>query len=227
MSEKINEDSAGPLPKKARHVLLRHQSRVLDLGDMKMEKESQGSLSAKPSNNSLNQTDFMEPLLCPKTADLMDLEADGTQIAEDIFTDFGGSIRFFGRIATVRCFENNALVRTVLNAPGEGRVLVVDGAGSKRCALLGDQLGALAIKNEWRGVIIHGCVRDAEDLRNMPVGVKAIGTNPRKSWKGPGGEQGVQVHFAGVSFTPGHWLYADKDGVVISQTEIHKNLNKA
>ena len=133
--------------------------------------------------------------------------------------DFGGILRFSGPASTVRCFENNPLVREALNEPGQGRVLVVDGGGSKRCALLGDNLAGLASENGWAGVVINGCLRDAEDISEIPIGVKAIAPHPLKSSKRDPGVRDVPVSFAGVTVKPGDWVYADMDGVIVGGKE--------
>lgn len=151
-----------------------------------------------------------------KSTDVCDAHGDTVAVAEPVFQDFGGKTRFGGAIATVKTFEDNALIRRTLETPGEGRVLVVDGAGSMRCALLGDNLAALALKNGWSGVIIYGCIRDSEEIGKLPIGVKALATHPRKSAKKDYGEINVPVAFAGVTFTPGHYVYADLDGIVVS-----------
>lgn len=152
--------------------------------------------------------------------DLCDEFADQLQILEPMFTDFGGRLAFGGPISTVKCFEDNSLVRLALEEPGAGRVLVVDGGGSDRCALLGDNLAQLAMDNEWAGVIVYGCIRDAEAISQMDVAVKALNTHPLKSNKKNVGERDVQVRFAGVSFMPEDWLYADLDGIVVSSSEL-------
>ncbi|KAG5175030.1 ribonuclease activity regulator protein RraA [Tribonema minus] len=158
----------------------------------------------------------------PATADIMDHFQGQVQVAPSIgFRDYGGVRRFSGGIATVRCRENNPLVRQRLTKEaGGGRVLVVDGGGSTRCALLGDMLAAGAVQNGWAGVIVHGCIRDSAAIAQLPLGVKAIGTNPTKSGKADPGEADVPVTFAGVVFTPGHWVYADEDGIVVSAIEL-------
>lgn len=148
------------------------------------------------------------------TADLSDEHPDAQIVAPGL-RDFGGRIRFFGRIRTVRCFEDNSLVRAALEEPGDGGVLVVDGAASMKCALLGDRLGALAIENGWSGVVVNGCVRDSSELGAMALGVKALATHPRKSVKRGGGERDVTVSFLDAEFTPGAMLYADGDGVIV------------
>jgi regulator of ribonuclease activity A len=120
----------------------------------------------------------------------------------------------------VRCFEANPLVRACLEEPGAGRVLVVDGGGSKRCALLGDNIAAMAVRNGWAGIIIHGCIRDSADIGRMDLGVKALATHPLKSAKRDAGLRDVPVAFAGVRVAPGDWVYADGDGVLVSPTEL-------
>lgn len=148
------------------------------------------------------------------TADLLDEHGERAAVCLFPFRDFGLPA-FSGRVATVRSPEDNVLLRQRLEEPGEGRVLVVDGGGSTRCALLGDNLARLAIENGWAGVVINGCVRDAAALESLPLGVKALGTNPRPSEKSGVGEVEVPVEFGGVSFEPGALLYADPDGVVV------------
>eukprot|EP00894_Picocystis_sp_ML_P004858 jgi/Pico_ML_1/55375/g1069.t1 len=139
------------------------------------------------------------------------------QIAQPIFRDLGGRYGFQGKVSTVKCFENNPLVRAALEEPGNGRVLVVDGGGSLRCAVLGDNLAAMAVKNGWSGVLVNGCIRDSEDIGKMDLGVKAIATHPLKSSKRDKGLRDVPVSFAGVRICPGDHLYADKDGVLVSK----------
>jgi len=156
------------------------------------------------------------------TADLCDADA-GVQVCAPLFREFGGRSAFCGRIATLKVFEDNALVRAALESPGDDRVLVVDGGGSLRCALVGGQLGELAVKNRWRGLLVHGCVRDSHELAALPIGVRALAAHPRRSFKGlHGGEAGGTVEFAGVRFAPGAWLYADADGIVVAATALHQ-----
>lgn len=157
-----------------------------------------------------------------KTADLCDAHA-GTpqlQIAEPGFQDYGGVRTFAGPISTVRALEDNSLVRKALEEPGQGRVLVVDGGGSRRCALVGDQLALLAQQNGWAGVVVNGCIRDAGDVGRMRIGVKALGTHPLKSLKRNEGQRDVEVRFAGVTFRPGHYVYADLDGILTSESPL-------
>lgn len=152
-----------------------------------------------------------------KTCDLCDQHADELQIAEPLFGDFGGRIAFCGPIATVKAFEDNVLVREALEEPGQDRVLVVDGGGSLRCALLGDQLAALAEENGWAGVVVNGCIRDSSAVAEVDLGVKALGVHPLKSAKRGVGERDRPVRFAGVAFVPGHYLYADEDGILVAE----------
>lgn len=155
------------------------------------------------------------------TADLSDAHPEA-QVCAPLFHDFGGKSAFHGPIATVKVFEDNALVRATLETPGEGRVLVVDGGGSLRCALVGGMLGELAVKNGWAGVVVNGCVRDTAELAAQDVGVKALAAHPRRSEKGlHSGQAERAVEFAGVRFRPGAWLYADRDGIVVAENAIH------
>jgi regulator of ribonuclease activity A len=156
----------------------------------------------------------------PATPDLCDQFGDRVQVAEPRFRDFGGRAAFAGEIATLRVFEDNALVRSLLETPGRGRVLVIDGGGSLRSALVGGMLAALAAKNGWRGLVVHGCVRDVAELAGTDTGIKALAAVPRKSGKTGAGEQDVPVSFAGVTFTPGHHLWADADGIVVAERDL-------
>lgn len=159
----------------------------------------------------------------PFLADLMDHHQSCSTVHStcNSFRDFGGITRFHGQISTVKCFEKNPLIRKALSAPGAGKVLVVDGGGSLRCALLGDQIATLGAENGWQGVIINGCIRDSVAVRDIPLGVKALSTNPAKSSKEePFGETNVPVEFAGLRFIPGHWVYADEDGIIVSEHEL-------
>lgn len=154
-------------------------------------------------------------------ADLSDAHPDCAVLAPGLH-DFGGRARFFGPIRTAKVFEDNALVRAALEAPGDGAVLVVDGGGSLRCALVGGLLGELAVSNGWSGIVVHGCVRDTLELRAQPLGVRALASHPRKSEKGAhGGHREIPIEFLGVRFLPGHWLYADEDGLLVSPRPLH------
>jgi regulator of ribonuclease activity A len=153
-----------------------------------------------------------------KTTDLCDAHPDKVSIADPIgFKDFGGAKYFWGKICTIKCFEDNSLVRKALESNGEGKVLVVDGGGSMRCALLGDMLADLAIKNKWNGIIVYGCIRDSEAISKLPLGVKALNTIPLKSNKRNEGQENIAVKFAGVDFVPGQYVYCDVDGIIVAK----------
>jgi regulator of ribonuclease activity A len=155
-----------------------------------------------------------------KTADLCDAHPDQLQICDPGLSGFGGRARFSGRISTIKCFEDNSLVREALAEPGDGRVLVVDAGGSMRCAMLGDMLAANAVENGWSGVVMNGLIRDSAEIAGMGLGVKALGTHPLKSVKKGVGERDVPVRFAGVTFIPGEFVYADEDGIVCSRNDL-------
>lgn len=150
-----------------------------------------------------------------KTSDISDQLHPNVEYLEPVYCRYGAKIDFFGAIHTIKCFEDNSFVREVLDTDGQGRVLVVDGGGSKRCAMLGDQLAAKAVKNNWAGIVVYGLIRDSEMINQMPIGVRALGTHPLKSIKKGIGEVAIPVSFSGVDFIPGNYLYADQDGVVV------------
>ena len=155
-----------------------------------------------------------------KTADLCGLHGDELKVALQIFNDYGGKKAFFGSIATVKAYEANSLVRKALEESGEGRVLVVDGDQSLRCALLGDMLAKLGLENGWSGVIISGCIRDVDVISKINFGVKALNTNPRKSLKKGAGDRDLAVNIAWIEFNVGEYVYADTDGVVVSKKKL-------
>ncbi|WP_433149046.1 ribonuclease E activity regulator RraA [Actinomadura nitritigenes] len=154
------------------------------------------------------------------TADLIDDFGDELRSCETQFRQYGGRTVFAGPVSTVRCHRDNGLVKRVLNTPGEGRVLVVDGAGSLASALMGDMIAASAVANGWAGVVINGAVRDVVALRGLDLGVKALGSNPRKSAKDGAGEVDAPVAFGGVEFSAGDWLYSDEDGIVVAARQL-------
>lgn len=156
----------------------------------------------------------------PATTDLSDAHQSEVQHSAPLFRDYGGVIAFSGPIATLKLFEDNVMLRAAVEQPGHGRVLVVDGGGSMNCALFGGNLAALAAENDWAGVVINGCVRDRGELAAASVGVKALNHHPRRSAREGKGEADVVVNFAGVSFTPGAWLYADADGIILAKTKL-------
>ena len=154
------------------------------------------------------------------TTDLCDAH-DDLQVCQPIFGDFGGRLNFSGQAKTLKVFEDNQRVRELLETAGEGRVLVVDGGASDRCALVGGNLGVLAENNGWAGLLVFGYVRDAEELAGCQVGIKALGTFPRKSEKGlHTAHEDRNLNFANVTIGPQSWVYADLDGVVIANRDL-------
>lgn len=156
-----------------------------------------------------------------QTADLCDkyeeqVRAGTIRVLDPMLNAYGGRDAFHGRIATLKLFEDNSLVRKTLETEGRGRVLVIDGGGSLRCALVGDQLAALGVRHGWTGIVVYGCIRDARAIGEMDIGVLALDTHPLKSIKKNTGEADIAVSFAGATFAPGHYLYADEDGVLVS-----------
>jgi regulator of ribonuclease activity A len=154
------------------------------------------------------------------TTDLYDANEGKVAVLQPMLKSYGGKARFAGQIVTLKLYEDNTLVREVLGEAGAGKVLVVDGGGSLRCALLGDQIAELAVKNQWEGVVIYGCIRDSVAIAALPLGVRALDTNPKKSVKRNEGRRDLVLNFGGVDFTTGHWLYADEDGVLVSPTAL-------
>jgi regulator of ribonuclease activity A len=149
------------------------------------------------------------------TADLYDEYGEALQSCDLQLRQFGGRATFSGSAVTIRCLDDNALLKAVLAEPGEGRVLVVDGGASLHTALLGDAMAGIALVNGWTGVIINGAVRDVATLRTVDLGVKALGSNPRKSAKTGAGERDVPVRFGGVTVRPGDTVTSDDDGIVV------------
>lgn len=154
------------------------------------------------------------------TCDLCDTHksdaSGGFRVLPPVFRDFGGLAAFSGPVVTVKCFEDNSLVKSAVEGPGEGRVLVVDGGGSLRRALLGGNLGAAAARNGWAGVVIDGCVRDVAELRVCQVGIRALAPFPLPTERRGEGQRDLPVWLQGVRIAPGDWLYADADGIVVS-----------
>lgn len=154
------------------------------------------------------------------TADLCDAHPDLARIAEPVFDSYGKRPVFGGRIRTLRVFEDNVLVKAALSEPGNGDVLVVDGGGSTRCALMGGDIAELAATNGWSGVIVYGCVRDVHEIDAADIGVRALASCPRKSTKRGLGDSGIPLFFAGVDFAPGEFVYADADGIVVAAEDL-------
>jgi regulator of ribonuclease activity A len=156
----------------------------------------------------------------PATTDLSDAHPDLVRHCAPVFRDYGGRLAFSGPVTTLKVFEDNAKVRAAVEGPGHGRVLVVDGGGSMNCALFGGNLAGLAAQNGWAGVIVNGCIRDTGELVDADVGVKALAAHPKRSARTGAGEVDVVVSFAGATFAPGDWLYADADGIILSRTKL-------
>lgn len=154
------------------------------------------------------------------TCDLCDDHPDDVRVCEPMFGSFGGREAFGGEIVTVKCHEDNSRVKELLATPGKGKVLVVDGGGSLRCALMGDMIGESAVQNGWEGVIIYGCVRDVDALAELDLGVHAVAAIPLKSMRKGVGETGLAITFGGVTFVQGQYVYADNNGVIVSAKKL-------
>ena len=154
------------------------------------------------------------------TCDLCDAHKADTsgdfRVLPPVFRSFGGRLKFAGPVSTVKCFEDNSLVKAALDEAGHGRVLVVDGGASLRRALVGGNIGAAAVKNGWAGVVVDGCVRDVAELAACDVGIRALAAMPLPTFKRNQGERDVPVQVQGVRVRPGDWLYADEDGIVVA-----------
>jgi regulator of ribonuclease activity A len=163
----------------------------------------------------------MEPDMELLTTDLCDAHEEKLatgilRVVAPMFRSFGGRPAFHGPISTLKLFEDNGLVRQAVQSPGQGRVLVIDGGGSLRRALVGDQLAALALANGWSGILVNGCIRDSRAIAAMSIGVFALATHPQKTLKKNQGDIDSPVSFGGTTFLPGEWLYADEDGILVS-----------
>ncbi|MFA6314036.1 MAG: ribonuclease E activity regulator RraA [Sterolibacterium sp.] len=161
-----------------------------------------------------------------RTADLLDAHDDQLRLGQlrvvaPMFKSYGKRHAFHGTISTLKIFEDNSLVRKAVEQPGNGHVLVIDGGGSMRCALVGDQLAQLAVNNGWAGLVVYGCVRDSRALADMEIGIFSLGTHPLKTIKRNTGEVDIPVCFGGVTFVPGQYLYADADGVIVSVSALN------
>ena len=154
------------------------------------------------------------------TCDLCDDHPDDVRVCEPMFASFGGRETFGGEIVTVKCHEDNSRVKELLATPGKGKVLMVDGGGSLRCALMGDLIGASAVQNGWEGVIIYGCVRDVDALAELDLGVHAVASIPLKSVRKGVGETGLDITFGGITFVQGQYVYADNNGVITSPKKL-------
>lgn len=152
--------------------------------------------------------------------DICDQYIDDISVFDPVFRDFGSKRRFCGEIVTIKCFEDNSLLAETVRQPGQGRVIVVDGGGSLRRALLGDLLAAAAVENGWEGLVVHGCVRDVEILATLDLGVKALAPCPVRTDKRGDGQRDVPLRFAGAQMEPGHYLYADANGVIVAKQKL-------
>lgn len=155
-----------------------------------------------------------------KTADLSDMHEGKVQIVSPGLLNFGGRKRFHGEIVTVKSLDDNSRVREQVRSAGQGKVLVIDNEGSMRCAMLGDMMAAALHENGWSGVVVNGCIRDAADIAEMDIGVKALATNPLRSVKENRGEANVDVSFLDAGFRPGEFLYSDEDGILLSVSRL-------
>ena len=159
------------------------------------------------------------------TCDLCDAHKGDTtgafRVLAPVFHSFGGVVAFAGPITTVKCHEDNTMVKAAVESPGEGRVLVVDGGGSLRRALVGGNLAAAAARNGWAGVVVDGCVRDVAELQSAAVGLRALALIPLPTERRGEGQRDVVVQIQGVAVRPGDWLYADADGIVVSSQPLH------
>ncbi len=154
------------------------------------------------------------------TPDLCDDHAGDLVVAEAIFRSFGLRSHFSGEISTIKCFEDNSLVRESVAQNGAGKVLVNDGGGSMRRALLGDMLAEKAVANGWEGVVIYGCLRDVNQINEMALGIKALGTHPMKTDKRGEGQRNIPLQFAGIGWQPGHFVYSDNNGIVVAERKL-------
>lgn len=154
------------------------------------------------------------------TADIADIHDTEVRSCDIQFCNFGGKTEFCGEIHTISCFQDNGLVKKTLNSPGEGKVLVVDGHASMHTALMGDMIAEAGVENGWAGVIINGPIRDSAEVAKMNFGCKALGSNPRKSAKDGIGKENVVLRLGGIDFVPGEFVYADSDGVVVSESPV-------
>jgi regulator of ribonuclease activity A len=154
-------------------------------------------------------TNYITPDLCDEYPEV--------EVLDPIFNNFGGKESFGGEVVTIKCHEDNSLVKENVGKPGLGKVMVVDGGGSMRSALLGDMLAEKAAKNGWEGLVIFGCIRDIDVIMETNLGVQALAVHPRKTEKKGIGEMNVPVKFAGVQINPGDFIYADNNGVIVSK----------
>ena len=154
------------------------------------------------------------------TPDLCDQHESKVKVLEPIFNSYGGVEAFYGEVVTIKCFEDNSVVKKLVDEPGEGRVIVMDGGGSMRRAILGDMLAEKAAQNGWAGLIINGCIRDVDEIARTSLGVKALNVHPMKTEKRGLGDLNVAVQMAGHTIVPGQWIYADNNGVILADEKL-------
>ncbi|MBF4256233.1 ribonuclease E activity regulator RraA [Vibrio anguillarum] len=159
------------------------------------------------------------------TSALCDIYLDQVDVVEPMFSNFGGSASFAGQLTTIKCFEDNGLIREVLEQDGLGRVLLIDGGGSLRRALIDAELAALAEENEWEGIVVYGCVREVDELEEMSIGIQALASIPVGASNQGIGEVDVPVNFGGVTFLPGDYLYADNTGIILSPEPLNVDMD--
>ncbi|GAB7218661.1 ribonuclease E activity regulator RraA [Vibrio comitans] len=157
------------------------------------------------------------------TSALCDVYLDQVDVVEPMFSNFGGSASFAGQVTTIKCFEDNGLIRSVLEQDGQGRVLLIDGGGSLRRALIDAEIASLAEENEWEGLVVYGSVREVDELEDMSIGIQALASIPVGASQTDIGELDVPVNFGGVSFLPEDYLYADNTGIILSQEPLDTN----
>jgi regulator of ribonuclease activity A len=154
------------------------------------------------------------------TPDLCDQFEGQVRVLDPIFTNYGGVERFCGPVITIKCFEDNSVVKKLVSTPGEGRVIVMDGGGSLRRAILGDMLAENAANNGWAGLVINGCIRDCDEIASISLGVKALNIHPMKTHKRGLGDLDVPITFAGQTILPGNWIYSDNNGIIVADGEL-------
>ncbi len=162
----------------------------------------------------------MEKTMNKATSDVSDKLHPNVQYLEPVYKSYGAKTSFSGRIVTVKCYEDNSLVETALRTNGKDSILVIDAGGSMNCAMLGDNRVTDAINNEWEGILVYGLIRDSATINKMEIGVRALGVCPLKSVKNGTGDSNLTVNFSGVTFTPGQYLYADEDGVIVVKEKL-------
>ncbi|WP_456296329.1 ribonuclease E activity regulator RraA [Vibrio sp. AK197] len=159
------------------------------------------------------------------TSALCDIYLEQVDVVEPMFSNFGGSASFAGQITTLKCFEDNSVIREVLEQDGEGRVLLIDGGGSLRRALVDAEIASIAEENDWEGIVVYGCVREVDELEDMNIGIQALASIPVGATAQGVGDVDIPVNFGGVTFLPEDYLYADNTGIILSQEPLDVDMN--